>query len=79
MAGLLQRRRGRAAIHTQQSCFVCGRSMLAGDGAVEIDGRLFHDSCLHGPVEGRTYEQLYGDRSGDVKARAAGRGRSKPL
>lgn len=70
MAGLLQRHRGRATSQAQPSCFVCGRPMLTGDGAIEIDGRLFHDSCLHGPVEGRTYEQLYGDRSGDVKARA---------
>lgn len=70
MAGLLQRRRERAAIQTQQSCFVCGNPMLPGQGAIQIDSRLFHDTCLHGPVEGRTYEQLYGDRSGDVKARA---------
>lgn len=76
MAGLLQRRRGRAAIQAQQSCFVCGHPVLAAHGAIQIDGRLFHDTCLQGRVEGRTYDQLYGDRSGDVKPSA---GRSRQL
>jgi hypothetical protein len=67
MAGLLQRRRERAASDAQQRCFVCGHPVLAGAGSVEYEGRLFHDSCLHGSVEGRAYEQLYGDRSGDVR------------
>lgn len=69
MAGLLQRRRGRAATQAQLSCFVCGHPVLAGHGAIEIDSRVFHDTCLQGRVEGRTYDQLYGDRSGDVKPR----------
>lgn len=67
MAGLLQRRRGRAATEAQQECFVCGRPVPSEHGSIEIEGRLFHDSCLHGPIEGRTYEHLYGDRSGDVR------------
>ncbi len=66
MAGLLQRRRGRASIHAQQECFVCGHPVLADRDGVEIEGRVFHDTCLHGPVEGRTYSQLYGERTGDV-------------
>ncbi|MDQ6750042.1 MAG: hypothetical protein M3Z33_04735 [Actinomycetota bacterium] len=73
MAGLLQRRRGRAAVDAQEGCFVCGHPVTAGDGAVEIDGRVFHDTCLHGPVEGRTYQQLYGERTGDVKSTVDGR------
>ena len=73
MAGLLQRRRERAAMQAQQrSCFVCGHPVLALHGVIEIEGRVFHDTCLQGSVEGRAYERLYGDRSGDVK-RAAGR------
>ncbi len=70
MAGLLQRRRGRAALDAQQGCFVCGRPVMAHHDAVEIEGRVFHDTCLHGPVEGRTYDQLYGERTGDVKPTA---------
>jgi hypothetical protein len=34
---------------------------------------MFHDTCLQGSVEGRTYTQLYGDRSGDVKSASARR------
>ena len=66
MAGMLQRRRRRAETETAPRCFVCGSPVLPSYGGVEVEGRIFHDTCLQGSVEGRTYSQLYGDRSGDV-------------
>jgi hypothetical protein len=74
MAGLLQRKRGRATSRPLESCFRCGRPLLPAEGAIEVEGRTFHETCLQGSIEGRAYQRLYGDRSGDVKPASGRRG-----